>query len=146
MTTRAFSLVEVMVSATLFLASAAGVVSAVSTASGLYEHQRRLTQAASIGEFKMEELLLRYTSHVDISPTGSTPRFICVTPSMATVPCTASATSATTMQVPPTIGPNYLVYWSVRDAPVTGLRQLDLVVAWREAVGQRELPLMTYRR
>jgi len=143
---RAFSLIEVMVSATLFLTSAAGVVSAVSSASRVYEHQRRLTQAVAVGEFKMEELLLRYTSHDDITLTGLAPRFMCLTPALAPIACTASASSATSMKVSPTIGPNYLVYWSVKNAPVTGLRQLDLVVAWLETDGQRELPLMTYRR
>jgi|GEM_PF-777984 len=151
-----FSLIEVMVSAALFLASVTGVVSAVSTASTVYEHQRRLTQAVSVGEFKMEELLLRYSSHDDLviagttNPAGvllsGTPKIACLTPRLVPVTCPTSTTTGTTVNLGSNLGPNYLVYWFVSAAPVQGLKQIDLVVAWRESVGQRELRLMTYRR
>lgn len=152
-----FSLIEVMVSSALFLASAAGVVGAISSASGVYEHQRRLTQAVSIGEYKMEELLLRYSSHVDLTITGTTdtagvltggtPNLTCLTPRLAPISCPASlSTSGTKVNLSADIGPNYLVYWFVSAAPVQGLKQIDMFVAWRESGGQRELPLMTYRR
>lgn len=152
-----FSLIEVMVSSALFLASVGGVVSAIASASGVYEHQRRLTQAVSVGEYKMEELLLRYSSHADLAITGTTnaagvlvsgtPNLTCLTPRLAPVTCPASLTAAgTKVNVTDDIGPNYLVYWFVSAAPVQGLKQVDLIVAWHESSGQRELPLMTYRR
>lgn len=154
---RAFSLVEVMVSSALFLASAAGVVGAISTASGVYEHQRRLTQAVSVGEYKMEELLLRYSSHADLTITSTTnaagvlvsgtPNLTCLTPRLAPTTCPASlSTTGTKVNLTADIGPNYLVYWFVSAAPVQGLKQIDMIVAWRESGTQRELPLMTYRR
>jgi Tfp pilus assembly protein PilV len=152
-----FSLIEVMVSSALFLASVGGVVSAISSASSVYEHQRRLTQAVSVGEYKMEELLLRYSSHADLAITAKTdaagvlesgtPNMTCLTPRLTPVTCPVSLTAAgTKVQVNNDIGSNYLVYWFVSAAPVQGLKQVDLFVAWNEAGGQRELPLMTYRR
>jgi hypothetical protein len=152
-----FSLVEVMVSSALFLASVSGVVGAISSASSLYEHQRRLTQAVSIGEYKIEELLLRYSSHADLTITSTTnaagvlvsgtPNLTCLTPRLAPVVCpTSLSATGTTVNLKSDIGPNYLVYWFVSSAPVQGLKQIDMVVAWHESTGQRELPLMTYRR
>jgi hypothetical protein len=151
-----FSLIEVMVSSALFLASVTGVVSAVSSASTVYEHQRRLTQAVSVGEYKMEELLLRYSNHDDLMVTSianssgvlvsGTPKIACLTPKLVPVTCPVSTMSGTQISLGSNSGPDYLVYWFVSAAPVQGLKQIDMVVTWRESVGQRELRLMTYRR
>ena len=59
---------------------------------------------------------------------------------------TSLSTTGTKVNLGTDIGPNYLVYWFVSAAPVQGLKQIDMIVAWRESGTQRELPLMTYRR
>ena len=68
---RAFSMLEVLIASALFLTTVAGVVSATRTGNAIFEHQRKLTQAVSVGEFAMEELLLRYTSSSDLDITAT---------------------------------------------------------------------------
>jgi hypothetical protein len=78
---------------------------------------------------------------------SGTPNLTCLTPRLAPAVCpTSLSASGTKVNLTSDIGPNYLVYWFVSAAPVQGLKQIDLIVAWRESSGQRELPLMTYRR
>jgi prepilin-type N-terminal cleavage/methylation domain-containing protein len=159
-TKRGFSLLEVLVAAALFLVTVTGVLSATSTATATYEHQRRLTQAMSVGEFVLEELLLRYTSAEELrlnatrsgdTVTAATPATRCVSAELQ------PSTSCTNDSIPPprgfagaiagrvgatnAFGVN-IVVTDIDDLP---LRRVIVVVAWREAAGVRSLTLETYR-
>jgi prepilin-type N-terminal cleavage/methylation domain-containing protein len=162
-TTRGFSLIEVMVASALFLLSVVGVISTANTANGIFAHQRILTQALSVGEFALEELLLRYNAHADLVVNGTkggdgrittaTPRSRCLGPDLLTAgscvtrsftPKSAFANAASF-----SVGDgstSYGVNWVV--APVAGLatqRHIFLVVAWLEGGAVKTVELQTYR-
>jgi type II secretory pathway pseudopilin PulG len=157
---RGFSLLEVLVAGALFLITVSGVLSAASTATTTFEHQRKLTQAMSVGEFVLEELLLRYTSSDELRQnasrtggliTSATPATRCIggdlQPSVAceavAVPAPAGFSSAFTGRVG-TDGA-YGVNVVVTDINDLALRHLIVVVAWRETSGVRTIRLDTYR-
>lgn len=162
-TMKAFSLIEVMVASALFLLSVVGVISTARTANGIFAHQRILTQALSVGEFALEELLLRYNAHADLALSGTkaadgrlasaTPKARCLGPDLLTAgscvtrsftPKSAFATAASF-----SVGDgstSYGVNWVV--APVDGLatqRHIFLVVAWLESGVVKTVELQTYR-
>ena len=157
---RAFSLLEVLVAGALFLVSVAGVLSATATATATFEHQRKLTQAMSVGEFVLEELLLRYTSAEELRVNASrgggliistTPATRCVgadlQPSTLCVAETIPASTGFTNAIAGRVGEGaaYGVNIIVTDIDDLALRHLIVLVAWRETNGVRSLRLETYR-
>ena len=161
---RAFSLVEVMVASTLFLVTVVGVVSATSTANAAYEHQRRLTQAVAVGEYSLEELLLRYTTSPDLALneiqdasgliTAATPYLRCYRADLKSVStCTTKsmptqAGMATGLSPVVSVGGSntYGISWIVGRPPnLNNLRHIRLFVVWQEVGGLKILELQTYR-
>ena len=161
---KAFSLIEVMVASSLFLVTVVGVVSATQTGSAVFEHQRKLTQAVSVGEFAMEEMLLRYTTSVDLEIsavenaggiiTSSTPKSRCIGVDLA--PTTGCATRTMTPQsgfssdIDALVGNgtrNYGITWVVGRPPnLESQRHVVLLVSWIEGNGLvRSVQLQTYR-
>lgn len=157
---RGFSLLEVMVAGALFLVTVTGVLSATSTATATFEHQRKLTQAMSVAEYTIEELLLRYGSHDELRlnsarsgglVSSATPATRCLGPDLlpatgcevaTIVPATGFASGFSgTAGLDGAYGINVVVT-NIDDL---SLRHLIVVVAWRESSGLRTLTLETYR-
>jgi prepilin-type N-terminal cleavage/methylation domain-containing protein len=161
---RGFSLIEVMTASTLFLITVVGVLSATRTAASAYEHERRLTQAVAVGEFALEELLLRYTTSSELATNTTqdasgilqtaTPYTRCLRADLQT------STSCTTANLPTQVGMaagltpavkvgqtgSYGISWTVsRPTAVNTLRHIRLFIVWQEATGIRTLELQTYR-
>ncbi|MCP4504665.1 MAG: prepilin-type N-terminal cleavage/methylation domain-containing protein [Deltaproteobacteria bacterium] len=57
---RGFSLIEVMVSSALLVIAITGTLTAFTSATRVYEHQRKSTHAITIAESTLEDLLLRF--------------------------------------------------------------------------------------
>ena len=155
-----FSLLEVMVAGVLFLVTISGVLSATSTATATFEHQRKLTQSMSVGEFSLEELLLRYGSHDELrlNATRSSGLVSAATPSTRCVgPDLLPSTRCATASILPHRGfasaftgiagddGNYGINVVVTDIDNLALRHVIVVVAWRETSGLHTLTLETYR-
>ena len=64
---RGFSLVEVVISATMLLLGISGLVMGVHIAVGQHEHNRKLAQALVIAEKRMEALLLLFPTSSELS-------------------------------------------------------------------------------
>ena len=62
-----FSLLETLMAGAIFLVAMLGVVSAVSTATTQYQHQRNATIALQVAERTMEELLLEYSTSTELN-------------------------------------------------------------------------------
>lgn len=160
---RAFSMLEVLIASALFLITVVGVVSATHTGSAVFEHQRKLTQAVSIGEFAMEELLLRYTSSTDLDITATESNAGVVTPGTAKTRCIGAnlqaATGCTAASIPPQTGfsanvagiagdgtSTYGITWVVGQPPnLATERHVILFVSWLESGVVRSVQLQTYR-
>jgi hypothetical protein len=160
---RAFSMLEVLIASSLFLTTVAGVVSATRTGNAIFEHQRKLTQAVSVGEFAMEELLLRYTSSSDLDITATVNSAGFFTAVTAKTRCIGAnlqaATGCTSASITPqsgfsanfigTVGDGtstYGITWLVGQPPnLTTERHVILFVSWFEAGVVRSLQLQTYR-
>ena len=69
---RGFSLLEVMVSSTLFLLAVAGTLSAFSTIAHHRAHQRHMVQALHIAETHVEEGLVRLSTDPVLAPGTTT--------------------------------------------------------------------------
>lgn len=124
-----FSTLEALIAGTLLLLAVTGVVSALSTTSNLYAHQRHLTQAISIGELAMEELLLRYRGSPDLASGMSHEAYFAADGS------SADASDA-----------RYTVIWDVSPTRVAGVvRRVDCRVQWWEGSRERHIDFFTYR-
>lgn len=124
---RGFSIIEVMVSSAMFLITATAVVSGASTATNAYEHQRRVTEGLALAEYHLEELLLRYAAHTDLSPGVTHSR------------CAGDLNDDASCR--------YTLEWTVQPAPgASGLRQIDLNIRWTETGARpQRVALVTYR-
>lgn len=125
---RGFSLVEVMVAATFYLVSLAGVLMGIEAARGMYEHQRKMTVALALSESLMEEFLLyqrgdsriaagahgpeNYNGNLDLDGAGQ-----------------------------------YVARWTVTPSvPTANLREITLTITWPEKLaGSRSLVFKTVR-
>lgn len=129
---RGFSLLEVMLSGTIFLLGFAGTLSAITTALSLYGQQRRSTHGIQVAESLMEELLMKYPSAADLSPgTHAGPAYDREGRSLA-------ATA-------PTSAGYYQSEWQVTaERPLAGMRELRLRVTWPGAL--RPIEIVSARR
>ncbi len=129
---RGYSLIEVMVAAALFAVGIAAILTAFGSLSGLIEHQRRLGTAALIAQSTVQELQSRPATHADLAAGRHTP--LVVDADGRVVGGTIARTD------------RYRVEWTVRpDVPVTGSREVVVVVVWTEGAGQRSFSLVVYR-
>ncbi len=155
-----FSLLEVMVAGALFLVTISGVLSATSTATATFEHQRKLTQSMSVAEFSLEELLLRYGSNDELRLnatrssgliSAATPATRCLGPDL--LPSAQCATGSILPQkgfsapISGVVGEDghYGINVIVTDIDNLALRHIIVVVAWQEVSGLHTLMLETYR-
>lgn len=124
---RGFTLIEVMVAATFFMVSVAGMVTGISIATRQYEHQRHTTAALAILDSVMETLILKQSGDSDITA-GNHSAFY----DDDGIPQTTAAT--------------YTASWVVTGGvPIEGMREIRLTVSWQEASGMRSITMRTVR-
>ncbi len=124
-----FSLLEVMIAASLFLLALAGTLTAMSTARQLKEDQRVLTVGINLAEAQMEQLL--------VLPNGSA--LLTAGAEIAGPQFEAGGTVTSTGF--------FRTAWIVSsDTPLSGLRRLTVFVRWTDGSGRdREFSLVTDR-
>jgi prepilin-type N-terminal cleavage/methylation domain-containing protein len=122
---RAFSLIEVMVSASLLAVGMVGFLSLFSNIAATYEHHRHLTEALLVGEAAMERGLVLYADDAELA-FGNHP--------LGTFNGVGT----------PAVGP-YTVAWDVSAGPLTGTRALVVTVSWTERGTPRSIALRTVR-
>lgn len=126
---RGFSLIEVMISASLLLVGLAGSLAAISTYQKNVAHQRHLTQGIHIAETAMEQMLLVYPSDPLLTDGDHGPQ------------------SYDEVGHHVASGGKYNAYWSVESGiPIPGMRKLSVRVEWMEGADGRNVEFFTYRR
>ena len=130
MTVRGFSLLEVMVSASLFLVTVSGVVTSTNMLSNMQVHARQMTRAIHLAEFTMEELLLRFNTDPDLDPLQNPHR-----------------RDFDVNGEPCAIGDGvYVATWNVSSVPgVATLKKVNVALSWSESGAQKSIDLVTYR-
>ncbi|MDP2340078.1 MAG: hypothetical protein Q8O67_03905 [Deltaproteobacteria bacterium] len=130
---RAFSLIEVMVSSSLLIVGLTGIVSAMSTTTAQYEHQRHISRGIHIAESAVEELLIRPVSDANLA-VGTWP----------VTPFNYDAEGDRVLSGPGT----YHVQWTVSGGPVAvpAMRTVKVTVSWTERDSPRSFSLTTIRR
>ncbi len=130
-TTRSgFSLLEVMIAASIFLVALAGTLTAMSSSRQIKEDQRVLTVGINLAEAQMEQLL--------VLPNGSS-----LLNGGAEVAGPQYAADGSTVAA----GGFFQTAWVVvNDTPLAGLRRLTVFVRWIDGGGRaREFTLVTDR-
>jgi prepilin-type N-terminal cleavage/methylation domain-containing protein len=128
-----FTLLEVLIAAVLFAVGITATLSAIDTASGLVEHEGRVTQALHIAEGNIEELLLRPRESADPTPGPHTGRVY------------DSRGIATSPGVTGAFAPVYSTTWTVTTGALSS-RLVTLTVTWTgRAVGANSISLSTNR-
>lgn len=125
--TRGFTLLEVMISGSIFLVAFAGTMLGVTTALDLYGQHRRTTIAIQLAEGTIEELLLKLQGAPELAAGEHVgPQF---TTAGARVPSDGF----------------YQASWHViSERPVAGMKEVEVIVDWTGA--SRPVRLKTYRR
>lgn len=131
--TRAFSLLEVMVSGAMLIAGPTGIVSAMSTAAGLQAHQRKVSHGIHIAESVLEELLIRPVADAELD--------------FGTHPSTPLQYDDDGDRLITGTGA-YQVQWTVSPPPpaVDAMRTVTTRVTWTEGTTPKSFSLSTIRR
>jgi type II secretory pathway pseudopilin PulG len=124
---RAFSLVEVLVAATLLVAGLAALLVAITVAMSLHEHQRKVAAAVVIAEAQMENLLLLFPGSTELTD-GRHP---------------ASGFVGFEEDGRPG-GAAFRSFYVARPVTPVGVA-LDLTIAWDERSGEKSFQLSTVR-
>jgi len=126
---RGFSLLEVMIAASLFLLVVSGVVTTWKTTTGFSDTQRRRSDAVSLGEDVLDDLRLAFRGDPELT-LGSHIRFY----------------ARDRGRLAAAADDGYEVEWRVVDFTQQTFRRVELVVRWR-GVDQRkhELSFVTFR-
>ena len=128
-----FTLLEVLIAAVLFAVGMSATLSAIDTASGLVEHEGRVTQALHIAEGNLEELLLRPRESPDLTLGAHTGRVY------------DARGIATTVGAVGSTAPIFTATWTVAPGPLSS-RAMTLTVTWTgRAVGANSISLTTNR-
>lgn len=124
-----FSLLEVMISGTMMLAGIAGMMSAYTTLSIHYAHQRHMTHGIHLAEAELEGLLVRFADDALLAPG--------LHPSVARYDATGNRVGS---------GGTYLVDVRVVSHPVIpGFRRVTVIVRWQERGREASVQLTTER-
>lgn len=127
---RGFSLIEVLISSTIFIVALTGVVSAIGTSRQIKEDQRMLTQALNLAEAQVEQLLVLSSESPLLNQ--------------------VSEVAGTGYSVDGVVVPSGAVFttaWTVRrNVPAPGLLRMNVVVRWTDGNGRaRSFSLTTDR-
>lgn len=136
---RGFSLLEVMISASMLIVGITGLVMAAHVATNQHQHHRKMSQALLIAERRMEALLMLFPSSLLLSdgrhPAGG---FEFFSDDGRVLPDNTNATYRLFYEcVPRGIGGS-------PDDPLIGLT-ITMTVAWDETGGERTVILRTAR-
>lgn len=124
---RGFSLLEVVVAASLFLVGVAGILTSYSTITNLAETQRLQVDALSVAEDVLDELRLQGRGGDDIA-VGDHDRFFDRDRQVVAA------------------GGLFHVHWTVRQDPDFSFRRVDLDVSWTGSNGVvHRVPFVTFR-
>jgi Tfp pilus assembly protein PilV len=139
---RAFSLVEVMVSGTIFIVGLVGAFSAFNVAGNLAAHAAHRATAINLTEAMLEELIQRYPTDpaLHLGDHGASPAEQRVFNAEAhrVDPASTDAVYRVTWQVVP-----FRNHAGIDAVP--GVREIVATCAWREAGKPQSLVLRTWR-
>lgn len=142
--TRGFSLLEVMISSAILLIGITALVMGVHVAIGQHAHNRKLAQALIVAEKRMEAVLLLFPTSSDLRD-GRHPEagfeFFSEVGRPVLVPATTAPNDVPGFRLFFTVTPSAI---SEGDDPIVGLR-VELTVRWNENLGERQLVLRTAR-
>ncbi len=136
-------MIEVMAASAIFAAGLAAIFTAFSTSSQQFEHQRHTTHGIHLTEAKMEELLLRVSSDVELSTGGTT-----FGPDWFTdkgFPAAAGCPTATTGTPAEVAGCRYRVTWSSSPTSVDRVRVTTVTTSWGERGALKTVSFSTQR-
>jgi len=143
-TTRAFSLLEVMISSAILLIGITSLVMGVHVAIGQHTHNRKLAQALIVAEKRMEAVLLLFPTSSDLRD-GRHPEtgfeFFDEAGWPVVVPASTDPEDVPGFRLSYTVTPSAI---SEGEDPIIGLR-VELTVLWNETMGERQLVLRTAR-
>ncbi|HEY1101272.1 MAG TPA: prepilin-type N-terminal cleavage/methylation domain-containing protein [Myxococcota bacterium] len=138
---RGFSLVEVLVAATILIVGITALVVGVQVAIVQHEHNRKLALALQIAERRLEGLLLLFPTSSDLRdgrhPEDDFERF---DPDSGRSIFTATP-APDDYRLFYTVTPSAI---TLGEDPIIGLR-IELTIAWQESMGERSLVLRTAR-
>ncbi len=143
MPARGFTLLEVMAAGAILAIGLAASLSAYGTGMVLFEHQRHTTHGLHLAEGKLEELLLRPSSDLELQ-VGTTfgPEWFDAN-GFATL---GTVCSPATSGVPPIAnGCRYRVTWQVTAGLVPRIRVVTVTTALNERDQQHTMSLSTQR-
>ena len=127
---KGFSLIEVMMSAALAGLAISGTVTALLSVKGFEAQQVAKTNALTIAEDQIEELLVRFRGDDDINAGNWGP----VSYDRAGKPTTSVSDTF------------YTLTWEVRaNEPIENIRRIEVTVRWDSTLGEQELSLQTER-
>ena len=125
---RAFSLIEVMMAASILAVGAAAVLGAYSTTMGLIEHQRRLAAAVNVTQSKLEDLLVAGSGSALLANGGPE-----VVDALGRTPLLGATDT-------------YAVRWEITPGvPASGYLQIVVETSWVESSGPRFTRFAAYR-
>jgi prepilin-type N-terminal cleavage/methylation domain-containing protein len=143
MPARGFTLLEVMAAGAILAIGLAASLSAYGTGMVLFEHQRHTTHGLHLAEGKLEELLLRPSSDLELQ-VGTTfgPEWFDAN-GFATAG--AGCVEATSGAPPVDEDCRYRVTWQVTAGLVPRIRVVTVTTAWNERDQERTMSLSTQR-
>ena len=125
-----FTLLEVMISGVILLVGLAGMMAALKSDLNLQEHARHMTAAIHLGEAVMEELVILNSGSAELAGGSHGPRYF------------SRDARETGLSTSP-----YAVSWRVTEGnPIVGIRRVEVIVRWKESLGNRSLTLATWRK
>lgn len=135
---KGFSLIEVMVSSALLVIAITGTLSAFSSATRVYEHQRKTTYAITIAESTLEDLLMRFQGDNQTKVSGAEYGPHCYSRDGKFLKDASSSTCPG--------GTYYEVSWlSSQVGTYNKVIRLGVTVRWEETQGQKTIQLSTLR-
>jgi prepilin-type N-terminal cleavage/methylation domain-containing protein len=140
---RGFSLIEVMAAAAILGVGLAATFSAFSGGTSLFEHQRHTTVGIHLSEGKLEELLIRASSDVELQPgTVFGPEWFDrsgIASGVATCPASTAGTPPTSADC------RYRVTWESVPGGVPKVRVLTVTTTWAERGEPKSISFSTQR-
>lgn len=136
-------MIEVLSASAIFAAGLAAIFTAFSTSTQQFEHQRHTTHGIHLTEAKMEELLLRVSSDVELS-TGATvfgPDWY----NDKGFPAASGCPTGTTGTPAENAACRYRVTWSSTGGGVKGVRVTTVTTAWGERGVLKSVSFSTQR-
>lgn len=139
-----FSLIEVLISSAVLLIGITALVMGVHIAIGQHAHNRKLAQALIVAEKRTEALLLLFPTSAELRD-GRHPaagfEFYAEGGQPLPLPAETDPKDLLGFRLFYTVTPSAI---SEGEDPIIGLR-LDIVIAWHETLGERNLVLRTAR-